>query len=115
MSSTIVQQLRTKVRYAKEPDNPLLISLWITQENTAITTLLDKTQLRNHYEAQFRLLLDTIADELLPTHWRRNCLDHIFIPITSLQKLADNDSSQRHIRQLMAELNINCQYVTNSL
>ncbi|GHF96375.1 hypothetical protein [Thalassotalea marina] len=115
MTSIVIEQLRNKIRFAHEPNNPLLINLWLSEENFALSAINNRQTLRKQYEAQFRLLLETIVDELLPEHWRRCCLDHIYQPISSLQKLADSDKSQRHIRQLMAELNISCQYVSHSL
>ena len=111
----INSDLKSKIRHGSEPNNPLLINLWLSQTIAECPTKLTKKQLRQQYESQFRLLLDTIVDELVPSHWRRVCLDNIYIPLTSLQRISDNDKSQRHIRQLMAELNVSCQYVQHSL
>ncbi|MDP7593186.1 MAG: hypothetical protein QF552_10935 [Litorilituus sp.] len=111
----ITQLLRKKIRFAQEPNNPALITLWLQQENDIHLTTQPKKVLRQHYEAQFRLLLETIVDEIVPTHWRRLCLDNIYKPITSLQRIADTEQSKQHIRYLMNELSVSCQYVEHSL
>ncbi len=62
--------IRRKIRWGEEPDNPLLISRWLAHENHEHTQQLSQEELRQGYENQFRLLLETLMDELVPSHWR---------------------------------------------
>ena len=107
-----MQILAFKVRYAKEPDNPGLISHWL-----ALERCVDKCYQpqREHYERQFRLLLDAIADELLPGHWRRCCLDNINRPLSVLQRLSAAPEHRTYMQTLNYELNVTSHYVANSM
>jgi hypothetical protein len=107
--------LRNKIRLGQEPDNPLLISLWLSQENLFQQKIENLSERRQHLERQFRLLLDTIVDELIPSHWRCTCLDNIYYPLSSLKKLASDKTSEQHIQQLIYELSVTSNYVAASL
>ncbi len=63
-----ISQLRDKVRYATEPDNPQLIREWLDLEVRACGQV-RRHQWQNRMVA-IRLLLDAFADEVLPPHWR---------------------------------------------
>lgn len=99
-----LQSLRHKIRYASEPDNPQLITLWLEMENKPEAQPFK--QRWQNYEASVRLLLDTLADELLPAHWRISCLDQIYRPLANLQRLVRTDDDLRHLRQLLYEVQV---------
>ena len=104
--------LEQKIRQGLEPDNPVLIHLWLScqqTENLPIDTL------RVKHTAQFRLLLETVLDELVPAHWRRTCLDNIYLPLSALKKLSNSESSEQQLRDLFNELAISTRYVESSL
>jgi hypothetical protein len=107
--------IRNKIRFGQEPDNPLLISLWLNQENLFQQKFENINEHRQHIERQFRLLLDTVVDELVPSHWRCTCLDNIYYPLSSLKKLASDKASEQHIQQLINELSVTSNYVAASL
>lgn len=107
-----IRALELKVRYAKEPNNPGLITHWLTLARCADTTYLS---LREHYEHQFRLLLDTLADELLPAHWRRCCLDNINRPLLAMQRLSASSEHRMYMHRLNYELNVTCHYAAQSM
>lgn len=107
--------LRRKIRFGTEPDNPTLFPLWRMQEEAVLIGTADTEARRGVFEGQFRLLLDTVMDELVPRHWRCQCLDHIHTPLGSLHRLADDDASRRHVRQLLWELSVSSRYVQHSL
>jgi hypothetical protein len=48
---------------------------------------------RQHIQWQSRLLLDTVMDELIPSHWRCHCLNNIYSLISSFKKLASGQPS----------------------
>ena len=105
--------LRQKIRNAEEPDNPGLIRQFLdlpptTNQNT-------KAVYCAHLLAQFQLLLDTLADECLPPHWRCQCLDHIYIPLFSLQCMAECKQSKRQVLSLIHELRVTSHYLQPGL
>lgn len=110
--SVAINMLAHKIRQGSEPDNPALIHLWLSCQQTQNQSI-DK--LRASHTAQFRLLLETVLDELVPAHWRRICLDNIYLPLSTLKKLSNNESSEQHLRSLFNELAISTRYVENSL
>ncbi len=106
------QQLEQKIRMGTEPDNMMLIKLWLSigqSDNLSTQTL------RERYSAQFQLLLETVLDDLVPNHWRRTCLDNIYLPLSSLKKIANDDKSEQHLQQLFNELAVSTRYVEKSL
>ncbi|MEH6580106.1 MAG: hypothetical protein V7731_23880 [Amphritea sp.] len=105
--------LRYKIRHATEPDNPALISQWLSLDSCPSYLRIDEQ--RVHYEQQFRLLLETIADELLPGTWRRACLDQIHKPLTALAEIAFCHDSIQRLNVLHNELRLTCDYVSASL
>lgn len=119
MRQTIETQLstiRNKIRFGKDPNNPMLIPLWLMQESDLCPSPTQSISAhRQHYEAQFRLLLETIVDELVPSHWRRLCLDHIYQPLGSLKRIANDEQSEQQVRNLMQELTVSSRYVASSL
>ena len=97
--------LREKVRHAREPDNPQLLRLWFELEDAALENGSRDERWQVHV-AEFRLLLETFADDLLPRHWRTLCLDNITRPLAELSRLAGQDDRQSELRQLMQELRV---------
>ncbi|PIE25151.1 MAG: hypothetical protein CSA60_01275 [Neptuniibacter caesariensis] len=110
--SEYVKALQHKVRYATEADSPSLITHWLAIDTCRLQGFEHRKQ---HYERQFRLLLDTIADELLPGHWRNCCLDNIYRPLAELNRLSSRPDHQSYIYHLRYELNMTCHYVLHGL
>lgn len=108
-------KLRNKIRHGEEPDNPMLISLWLSFEEDYRDINKGNSSLEVHYEQQFNLLLETIADELIPVHWRRVCLDNIYKPLSSLRRIAKDTESQHKVSRLLYELSVTCRYLEGSL
>ena len=107
-------QLRQKIRWGVEPDNPALIRRWLELENCEAgdTSLAWQRQCHEH---QFALLLETVVDELVIAHWRCLCLDNIYRPLQALKKISDGVSSDMRIQHLVRELAIQTRYVRHSL
>lgn len=105
--------LRYKIRNAIQPDNPALISQWLALDSCPSYYHLHEQQ--KHYEQQFRFLLDTIADELLPGHWRRACLEQIHKPMKALSQITYRKPDIQHLGKLYEELRVTCDYVSGSL
>ncbi|MGB1239151.1 MAG: hypothetical protein ACPG4U_13120 [Pseudomonadales bacterium] len=103
-----INNLRQKIRHGSEADNPSLIAMWLSME---------ELEFARHrglrwalYCAQFRLLLDAFADDLVASHWRALCLDNIYRPLCSLQRQAFCEGRKAHIMRLQYELRITSQY-----
>ncbi|WP_051216054.1 hypothetical protein [Ferrimonas futtsuensis] len=105
--------LARQIRRATEPDNHDLIECWLGQEPCRhLKNACGRCECcpvqrqRHHYETQFRLLLDTALDELLPSCWREACLNQIYRPLFQLKRLAGNEREQLHVQALQRELTI---------
>lgn len=112
-SSSSVEELQRKIRKAEEPNNPALIADYLCLEGDCNADSVQ--QKRKRYLKQYNLLLDTIADECIPSHWRCTCLDHIYHPLLALKRLAKCNISKRQVRSLFYELNVTGQYLQPSL
>ncbi len=99
-----INQLRHKIRYALEEDNPSLVMLWLSMEESV--RHMDPNANWQLYCAQFKLLIDTLSDDLLPKHWRICALDNIYKPLSSLQRIAKNPDQQKHLNKLYYELRV---------
>lgn len=108
-----INALREKVRYATEEDNPGLVLLWLSAEETSLNNDIDAA--RALFQAQYQLLLDTLADDLIPSHWRLWCLDNIYRPLQGLSRLAGTAKQQAHLRSLLVELRLTTQYCRTAL
>ena len=108
-----VHFIQRQVRFAKDPDSPWLITHFLDIDTCHKHSFKD---LKHHYERQFRLLLETVADELLPGHWRCCCLDNIHKPLSKLAGLfKDRPDEQAYLGKLRYELNMTCHYVLPGL
>ena len=105
--------LQQKIRDAEEPDNPLLIRQYLDLDLPITETGL--TGQRQRLVSQCRLLIETIADECLPPHWRCHCLDHIYLPLFALARLADCSQSIQQVRALNHELRVISHYLQPGL
>lgn len=107
-----LRQLRSWIREAAYPDDPQLICEWLSQTPCSQSPLDQQWQ---HFEDQFNLLMDTISDELLPSHWRCSCLDQIHQPLRSLSRLSSEPHAKDRVRLLLWELSVTTQFVRASL
>lgn len=112
MSNLNLDLLKEKIRYGTEPDNSALIEFWLEQD---LPTMKINGSRQAHYESQFRLLLNAVMDELVPKHWRLQCLDHIYRPLMSFKRVANCTHSEQRLNELFRELTISCNYTEQSL
>ncbi|GAB2585641.1 hypothetical protein [Nitrincola alkalisediminis] len=108
-----LEQLRTMIRQAQCPDDPLLIYRWFSLENEALPD--HHKEKFAHYEQQFRLLLETLADEVLPAQWRIFCLENINRPLLAMKRLPRFKGSYRTLNRLQYELHITFEYIRAGL
>jgi hypothetical protein len=100
----MTKQLKDKIRYAKEPDNPALLSIWLTQNEGLCLAYNTEKQWQAYLES-VQLLLETYADTMNPAHWRATCLDHLTRPLSCLQRIANSPQRQRELQKLLIDIN----------
>ncbi|NQZ31124.1 MAG: hypothetical protein HRU06_07595 [Oceanospirillaceae bacterium] len=108
-----INQLRHKIRYALEEDNPGLVTLWLSMEDSVKSAEISSCW--HLYCAQYKLLIDTLSDDLLPKHWRVCCLDNIYRPLSSLQRIAITHDQRQHLNKLYYELRVISLFFQNGL
>ena len=101
MKSDDLVILKKNIRMGTMPNSPLILKNYLEIPAKANSTLVEK---RAHYEEKFRLLIDTIADDCVVGHWRCLCLDHINMPLRTLQSLSNTPNSRRYVTGLYTEL-----------
>lgn len=112
MNSLNIDLLKQKIRYGSEPDNSGLIPFWLDIDAPSSNSL---DQHQAHYECQFRLLLDALMDELVPKHWRLQCLDNIYRPLMSFKRVSKTANAEQKLNNLFQELTISCNYTEETL
>jgi hypothetical protein len=110
---TFATALEHKIRFALEPDHSAIIRQYLDLVPTNYSS--DITLQRLHFVLQCSLLTETIADELLPAHWRCQCLDHFYLPLGALSRLADNDTSRAQVLSISYEMQIVVGYIQAGL
>lgn len=108
-----IERLRAKVRHGNNIDEPQLMQLWLESEQALHYSArsIDDWGL---YQAQFHLLLDAFADELVPKQWRTLAIDTLHTPLGRLQRLADGPKEQ-DFRRLVHELQGHSHYFQASI
>ena len=102
--NSAINVLRHKIRDGEEVNNPALILTWFSMEASMIGTC--EQAAWSLYVAEYRLLLDTLSDEMLESHWRLWCLDNIYKPLTALSRLVDGDAQKQELGRLFHELRV---------
>jgi|TARA_B110000902_G_C14271953_1_gene573525 hypothetical protein len=110
---TFATALEHKIRFALEPDHSAIIRQYLDLVPTNYSN--DITLQRLYFVSQCSLLTETITDELLPAHWRCQCLDHFYLPLGALSRLADNDTSRAQVLSISYEMQIVVGYIQAGL
>lgn len=77
-----VEWLRDAVRYGRFPDEPRLLQVWMLKEKELASSCRCRGADWKCCADELTVLLDTICDDLVPMHWRRQCVDAINLPCT---------------------------------
>lgn len=102
-----IQRMRCQVRLGLCADNPACIMDWFRAEEQRVTGGAARWRL---HLAQFRLLIDTFADDLVDTVWRDVCLDRIYYPLGVLSRLAETPEQRRDYLRCVDELRVVSHY-----
>ncbi len=92
------------------PDEPEILHRYLALVNKVAQQAPGRTEKTLLYYRAANTLLETICDSCLPRHWRSQCLDLIYQPIFSLQKLAIDESERHRLRLYCCELNTLANY-----
>ena len=103
-----INVLRHKIRHGEEVDNPSLVLIWFSMELAFMGAC--KHAAWSLHVAEYRLLLDTLADDILEGHWRLWCLDNIYKPLSALSRLVDTDIQKLELEKLFYELRVTSQF-----
>lgn len=114
--------LRHQVRYATNPDSPQVIREWLLQsaccnapKSSPVCEYCSPAIQRAKAEYQFLLLMEVVSDDLLPGHWRTQCLDAVYQPLSCLRALADSPQRQHRVRYLEHTLRMCSHYFMHSM
>lgn len=102
-------ELRQNVRYGHYPLEQHRLQRWSRLEQCGFEQLCNCRK-RKVYHQQFRLLLETIADELVAAEWRRLCVRQILHTLQGLESIASRPEHHQRQQQLEDELYQICQY-----
>lgn len=96
------------VRHGHFPDHPNLVSRYLR---------LGAEHVKAHSDARwcfhlhrFNTLLDTICDTNVPLHWRCLCLNSIYLPLHTMERLAESGERKKQIHRLRYELRVLSNY-----
>ncbi len=98
--------LAHQVRYATEPDNPQLLDEYLAAAWACAARQPGLAKRNEVYLNVARLMLDVICDTYLPRQWRNLCLDHIYMPILTCERLANTSAQKRKVAKFKAEFRI---------
>jgi hypothetical protein len=108
-----INQIRHKIRYALDENNPGLVELWLSMEESLKGRSIASSWLL--YSAQYKLLIEVLSDDLLPKHWRVCCLDNIYKPLSSLGRIAINEAQRQQLNKFYYELRVISHYFQSGL
>lgn len=98
------QQLGNAIEHAESPQrHDLFLSYF--QLSDQIAAPLDVEQCWSLYLAQLALLLRSIKNQLLPTHWRRACYEVLNKPLLSLQRIATTTEQKHQLNTYYIQIN----------
>lgn len=104
-----IEELEHVIRYAIYPDSPDLLHHYLRIGKKYATTWPKSAQHVVH-ERIFDLLIEVICDPLLPKHWRELCVDHIYLPLSDLERLASTDAQINSVAKRWAVYKQSCSY-----
>ncbi len=95
--------MRHAVRYGEQPDSPHLIQRWLVLEELVFPHSCNCVR-RRVYRREYDLLLEAIADELVPESWRQLCMDYSHHPLNGLSSIATKPHQRRSVNRLQWQL-----------
>lgn len=106
------RKLRQAIRNASQPDTPNLINEWLQLEQELLCL---SGSYFTVYANQCRLLLETVCDEFLPSHWRCCCLDALNKPLLNMKAYARTANEIQHYNALANEIRTMTHYLSAGL
>lgn len=98
------EQLGNAIEHANLPlRHDIFLSYFQLSDQIAIP--LDAELRWTLYDAQLALLLRSIKNVQLPSHWRRACYEVLNKPLLSLQRLATSSEKKRQLTSYYVQMN----------
>ena len=104
-----LMQLRQQVRYGEQPDNPALLDRWLVLEELVFPRVCSCVK-RRVYRREYDLMLEAMADELVPLHWRQLVLDRMHHPLNGLSAIASKPHQRKSVNRLRWQMNTIASY-----
>lgn len=108
-----IEELEDVIRYAIYPDSPELLHHYLRIGKKYATTW-PRSARHVVHERIFDLLNDVVCDSLLPNQWRELCVDHMYLPLNELERLATTENQMKLIAKRWAIYKQSCSYFFNS-
>lgn len=96
-------ELRQNVRFGYHPTRTDLLSEWFMEEEACLKNRCNCVR-RKVFTREVELLIEAIADDLVPENWRRVCLQKAYRPLNALRCIAQSRSHVEHHFKLKREL-----------
>ncbi len=110
-TNMMIEQLKNKIRHGLQPDNPALLSIWLSFEESLCQGCCQQKQFKA-YIATVQFLMECYSDTLNPAHWRATCLDHMARPLSCLQRICYGSKQHAQLQALHMEINVLSHYFT---
>lgn len=108
MCNCYIEHLTQVVRWGSSPNHPCILEEWLEITSPFQDESVEES--RNRLLSQYQVLLDALADEWVPLHWRQLCLNNIYRPLLALEQQADCQLSHRQVSALYHELRLISEY-----
>ena len=106
------EQLGSAIEHADSPQrHDIFLSYFLLSDQIAAP--LDVEQRWTLYLAQLGLLLRSIKNNQLPSHWRRACYEVLNKPLLSLQRLATTTDKKHQLNAYYKQINEHVTQVFN--
>ena len=105
-----LEQIEQAIRTGQYPDSPNLVYRYLAFGECSNPDVWKQTSRLEVCERLFNTLINAIGDPLVPLHWRRLCLDNIYRPLFTLEKLATTELIQNRLHHRYAEVALLANY-----
>lgn len=102
--------LERMIRNGQQPDHPCLLERYLNMCEARAGAYQPVTEQRAAHIRTFNILLETICDTCIATHWRALCLDQIYKPLFAIDRLASTQTDKTFVRKLHSNLSVLSHY-----
>lgn len=96
-------ELRQQIRFGTAPEKEDLFQTWFKYEEAIFNRCCNCVR-RKVFQRELDLLVEAIADELVPTAWREECLIKARRPINGMARIASKPAHWQAVHRARDEL-----------